>query len=368
MRSRRVLRQITPGLVAGSLLLASAACSSATQSSTTQPSASSGAGATLDAAGLPKPELQNVTAGLLESVNHPVDIARYDNLFQKYGVTLKIENFTSDSNEVDALLAGQIQIALNVGNAALLASQLTSTTLESVYIGQTNIDDNMYAVQSIKTGPELTGHSIAVSSFASVTYGEALIALQQLHLTPSQVTITAIGDDAQRTAALVAGSVGASLNDKAEAPQMNARGLHVLVPLSQLANADFPAGNTAIPKSFVQKYPNTVLAIVAALTEGTHLFLTDSALAIKAGEVEEGMTASASTQQVQYDLQGWRPDNGYMKLSDYQEQQVIYEKSDPQLKSVNPADAIDDQFINELKTDGFDQKNGIPVNCNGCGP
>ena len=358
MRSKKFLVPIASGLAAGGLFMMGASVSAAVR-----PALKHTTSSTLDSIGLPKPELHSIEVGWnVSATSHDVDIARYENLFQKYGVVVRIQQFTSDTTEIDALISGQIKIALNTGTGAVLASQLTTTPLESVFVGQTNITDNFYGAKGITTPQQLVGHAIAVSSFASTTYGEALIALKQLHLTPKQVTITAIGGDSARRAALLSGAVGASLNDRAEAPQLLAAGANILLNFTKVKNADLLTGDVTTTKAFAKKDPNTVLAVVAALTEGNHTFLKHPAIAIKAGVAIQGATVAGETQQVQYDLQGFRPDNGYMKLLDWQESRIIYSATDPQLVNVTPSKAYTDQFVNQLWTSGWDKKMGIPKN------
>ena len=358
MRLTRFLVPIASGLAASGLLLTCGSVSAAVRPATKHKTT-----VKLDSVGLPRPELRSIQVGWnVSATSHDVDIARFENLFQKYGVVVRIQQFTSDTTEIDALISGQIKIALNTGTGAVLASQLTSTPLESVFVGQTNITDNLYGAKGITTAQQLIGHAIAVSSFASTTYGEALIALKSLHLTSKQVTITAIGGDSARRAALISGSVGASLNDRAEAPQLLAAGASILLNFTTVKNADLLTGDVTTTKTFAKQDPNTVLAVVAALTEGNHTFLKHPSIAIKAGVAVQGATVAGETQQVQYDLQGFRPDNGYMKLLDWQESRIIYSATDPQLVNVTPSKAYTDQFINELWTSGFDKRMGIPKN------
>ena len=355
MRLTKFLMPIASGLAAGSLCLTYASASAVRHPAKHKTTS------TLDSAGLPRPELRSIQVGWnVSSTSHDIDIARYENLFKKYGVAVRVQQFSSDTTEIDALISGQIKIALNTGTGAVLASLLTSTPLESVFVGQTNITDNLYSAKGITTAQQLVGHSIAVSSFASTTYGEALVALKQLHLTPSQVTITAVGGDSSRRAALLAGGVSASLDDRAEAPQLLGAGMHILLNFTKIKGADLLTGDVTVTKALAKKDPNTVLAVVAALTEGNHTFLTHPSVAIKAGVAVQGATVAGETQQVQYDLQGFRPDNGYMKLSDWQISKTIYQKTDPQLASVQPSKAFTDRFVNELWASGWDKKMGVP--------
>jgi len=356
MRFMNMPKRFAPVVLAGAALLASATVSSAAVA----PSVSSTSTTGKTSTGLPRPELRTIVAGRQASASgQPLDIAQYRNIYKKYGLNVKVEQFTSDHTEISALLAGQIQVALDCSTSSILASQLTSEPLESVFIASTRINDDLYSTHNITTAQQLIGKAIAVSSFASTSYGEALVALKQLKLTPQQVSITAVGDDAQRQAALLSGAVGASINDRAESNALTPQGVNVLVDLPKIKNADFPAGNVAATKGFVNSHPHTMLDLVAAITESTKLFLHNHQLGLQATMAEEGITHSAAQQYVIYDSQGYRPVNGYIKLYDYQESRVIYERSDPQLVSMQPRDAFTDKFVDQLAQSGWDKANGI---------
>jgi NitT/TauT family transport system substrate-binding protein len=337
---------------------ASSAPTTAPATSASSPSAS--ATASSGTVQLPTPEVSNVVLGLLQATTgHDAEIAIEQGLFQKYGLNITYHTFSSQGSEVQALQAGQIDIALNIGVAEDIASTLTDSPMVVVEEEKGNLSDNLYSSKNITTGNELIGKSIAVSSFGSVTYGEALIALKVLGLTQQQVTITQVGNDGARRAALAAGSVGASLNDESEKTDMLAAGFHELVPLHDLPNYGLPVGDTITTVAYEQKNPNTVLAVVAALIEGTHIFLTDPNVAIQAAMKFESVDQKTATANVQYDLAGWQPTNGIPRLSDFQAAQALYAKTDPSIATVDLSKTYTTQFTDKLQSLGWYQAMGI---------
>ena len=210
----------------------------------------------------------------------------------------------------------------------------------------------------MKTAQDLKGKSIAISSFGSSVYGEALIMVKALGLSSSDVTITPIGDDAARRAALAAGTVAGSLNDRGEAAQMTAAGFNVLLPGSQLTTG-LPTGAEITTRAYAQTNPNTVLAVVASLIEGLHSFLTNPADAAQAQAKLWSIDLATATTNVQADLPGWTPQNGRPSLADFQAAQALFVKTDPSLASVDVSQAITTQFVDQLKSLGWYQANGI---------
>jgi ABC-type nitrate/sulfonate/bicarbonate transport system substrate-binding protein len=362
----------TLGLIA---MMAFAACSgSATPTAgvSTGPTASSSvvapttpptsaASASTGTVTLPVPEVSAVKVGLLQATTgHDAEVAIEDGLFTKNGLTVTYSTFTSQGSEITALLAGQIDMALNIGVAEDIASQTTNTPLVVVMTEKDNLSDNLYTLKSITSAAQLKGHAIAISSFGSVTYGEALIALKSLGLAPTDVTITPIGNDAARRAALAAGSVGASLDDQSELASMTAGGFNDLVQLSQLTYG-LPVGDAITTKAYAQKNPNTVLAVVASLIEGVHRFLSNPSDAEQAAVKFENIDLATATTNVQGDLPLWSPVDGRPKLADFQAAQALYSKTEPTIASIDVTQTFTTQFCDQLKSLGWYQAMGVPT-------
>ncbi len=345
----------------GVALLAITGCGS-----TSTPTSSSGVpGVTVSGPGgsatLPTPETKTVRLGLLQATTgHDSEVAIEDGLFKKYGVTVTVQTFTSQGSEVTALLAGQIDIAGDIGVAEDMGSQSTGSPLEVVMEEKGNLSDNLYTSKNVKTAADLKGKSIAISSFGSVTYGEALIAVKSLGLSPSDVTITQVGNDAARRAALVAGSVQGSLDDESERAALTAQGFNVLVPLSQLTYG-LPVGDLIVTKAYAQSNPNTVLAVVASLINGLHTFLTNPSDAIQAAVKFENVDVATATSNVQVDLNGWRPVDGRPVLADFEAAKALYEKLDPQISNLDVSTTFTTKFEDQLKSLGWYKALGIPT-------
>jgi ABC-type nitrate/sulfonate/bicarbonate transport system substrate-binding protein len=313
------------------------------------------------AAGLPAPETKNIRVGVIETTTaHDFEIAYEQNLFSKYGLTVDVHKFTGDGPLAQALAAGQVDFGLDTAGVGPIASQVTDVPLIVVACNKDNLGDILYSAHNITSANALKGKGIAISSFGSETYGEALIAIKALGLTTNDVTITPIGNDGQRRAALAAGSVGASLNDGSAINEMTALGFNALLSLGSLSNG-LPILNVVTQKSFASKNPNTTLAVAAAMIEGNHIFLTDIQAAVDAAVKYEGADRTKTQALVVTDQAGWHPANGIPLLIDWTAAEQLYAKTDAALSKVDPKSVFTTQYTDQLKSLGWYTKLGIPT-------
>jgi NitT/TauT family transport system substrate-binding protein len=344
--------------------LAFAACTgTASTPPSTQPSASTGnsvsPSASVATGALPTPELTQVRLGVVDDItDHCGEIAIEDGLFAKNGLKVTTQVFTSDGSMNTALLAGQVDFIFPSGVSQVIGSLRTNSPLLVEFMSQDNITDNLYTTKNVKVPQDLKGKSIAISNFGSDTYGEALIMLRTMGLSVSDVTITPIGDDAARRAALAAGSVAGSLNDRAEHAAMTAAGFNTLL-LSTAITDRLPVSAALTTRAFAQQNPNTVLALVASMVEGQHRFLTNPTDAIQAAMKFEKIDLPTATLDVQADLPGWTPTNGRPTLTEFKDAQTLFAKTDAALASVDVTQAFTTQYLDQLVSLGWFQANGI---------
>src|SRR5581483_243449 len=107
------------------------------------------------------------------------------------------------------------------------------------------------------------------------------VVLKRLGLDPdNDVTIIAVGSLANRTAALLSGSIDAGLDSPPGSLKEEAQGLHVLVDIASLK---IPAANNVVTlqKSFVDQNKDVVQRFVDSLMEGSARARSDRAGSIK---------------------------------------------------------------------------------------
>ena len=354
-------------LVAIAMLLF-AACGG-TPSATTAPSAAGTAAASSSASGdivFPKPEVTDVKLGasaLSGAGSGPAIIARVLDLYGKYGIKWTHNQFNSASQAMTALLAGQIDISDN-SEGPVLATIGTQAPTQFVFVPRANDSDILYSQANIKTAADLRGKTIAISSFGSNSHAGVLYALKALKLTDKDVTITLVGSDTQRLAALKSGAVAASIQDNTTEKELNAQGFNSLVRLADIKPAfGQPGAGTVITVDYIKKYPNTVLAVVAAKMEANWMMQTKTPAElapILAKELPDVPLEELKRQIALVQEEPWTPKDGLCRPEDVQFGKEIAVIANPTIANVDPNAICNNDFLNKLKTMGFQKKLGIP--------
>ena len=194
-------------------------------------------------------------------------IANYMNLDEKYGLEIEFVNFAGGSQVVQAALAGQVDVSDNSGGP-VVASLATDTPLVMTFITRSNLTDNMYTAAKVKSGADLKGKTVAISSFGSQSHAGALLAIKSLGLTTDDVTITQVGNDSARLAALQGGSVAASMNDATQDHDLSGLGFNILVKLAEEEGlGGVPRTSMTVTQAYAEANPNTILELTAMYYE-----------------------------------------------------------------------------------------------------
>lgn len=362
------LRRILALVSAFALVLAacgSPAASPPESEETTTTDQAEPSGSAAGETGLPEPEVTSIRLGNSGSPTantmHTI-WAECENLPAKYGLDVEWLSFDGGSAAAQALLAEQVEVADNSGGPAI-ASLATDSPMLIAYVTRDNLTDNMYAQPDIQDAEDLRGGSVAISSFGSQSHAGALLALDVLGLTPDDVTITQVGNDAARLAALQAGSVTASMNDATQEDELEGLGLNILVRLAE----EVEAGEGGVPRTsltflrpFVEENPNTVLNLVAMYTEANHAWMQDPERSAEClAEAAEIPLEEAQAEVDAVLTEPWRPLDGRCDpvVMEFARQTLLPEN--PDLEDVDPADACTNEFVEQLEEMGFQAELGI---------
>jgi ABC-type nitrate/sulfonate/bicarbonate transport system substrate-binding protein len=360
----------------GGFALALAACSSPA----TSPSASSApeesaaseapvpSGSAGGVAALPEPEITELSIAKSGSPSantmHTI-WAECTDLPAKYGFTIDWPAFDGGSAAAQALLSEQVDVADNSGGPAI-ASLATDSPMVIAYVTRDNLTDNMYAQPDIKSADDLRGGSVAISSFGSQSHAGALLALKVLGLTTDDVTITQVGNDAARLAALQAGSVTASMNDATQEDELSELGLNILVRLAdevEEGEGGVPRTSLTFLRPFTEENPNTVLNLVAMYEEANHAWMQEEnhdQAAECLAEAEEIPLEDATAELDAVLTEPWRPFDGRCDpvVMDFAKQTLLPEN--PQLEDVDAGEACTNEFVDQLAEMGVLTELGIP--------
>lgn len=357
-------------LIAGSVLVL-AACSTAGPPSPSTTSVAPGSEESADPSALPSgvvlpaPEISEVrlgNSGEATANNLNAVVAQHLNLGAEYGLDIEWIPFDGAAPAAQALLAEQVHVADNSGGPAI-ASLATDSPMLMVYVSRDNVTDNLYAQPDVQSADDLRGGSVAISSFGSQSHAGALLALDALGLTADDVTITQVGNDSARLAALQAGSVTASMNDATQADELEGLGLNILVRLSeQVDDADSGVARISLTalRPFTEENPNTILNLVAMYLEASVIWRNDPELAAEALAELAEMPLEEAQAEVDFILtEPWRPLDGRCNpgVMEFTRQTLV--ETNPDIADVDPTEACTNDFIDQLTDLGFLAEIGV---------
>jgi len=182
-------------------------------------------------------------------------------IFKDNGLEVDMQAISGGAQTSAALLANQIQIAQFGGSEALSANAagadlVVVANMAPVY------PYILYAQKAIKTLADLKGKKVGVSNKGGSSDIATRAALKANGIDPDKdVQILAVGSHANRTAALLNGSIDAGVDDPPEDQDLVKAGLN---PLIDIAAQKLPAANTGIivQRSYLTANKDTIQAYI----------------------------------------------------------------------------------------------------------
>lgn len=163
-------------------------------------------------------------------------VAEDQGLFAKYGLDVRITRIQGSTQGMQALLAGQVDVLLG-SPAQGIAVAASGTDVRSIATLGPKMPYVLAARPEVASPQDLKGKRLGVSAAGLSTDRVALlIVLDHFGLDPQRDGIVFVnaGGQSQRVAALVAGSIHATVLDPLRAAAVVARGMRVLADLAEL--------------------------------------------------------------------------------------------------------------------------------------
>lgn len=337
------------------------ACAPASTPAPPPPPAQPAAPAAPPTVSLPKPELTSIKIGhsALEVNAMAPEFAKDLGLYQKYGIE-KVETFYLDGagKAAQALVAGQMD-AVTTSGGPVISSLAAGAPQVMVAMHINKTTDILYGVSGVKSAADLKGKAIAISQFGGESHAVVLLALKGLGLTDKDVTIVQIGGQSARIAALKGGSVAAAPVDEVLADEMKQQGFNALLTLSE-SPLQLARNGIVVMREFMEKNPNTVLALVAADLEATQRMFTDT---------EKAIDSFAKWTQAKDRAQPEKAVNSFLKLAQrdlrwerqaWEDLKQVQIAANPAVKDVDVTKAYSYDFLDKLRTVGFNDLIGVP--------
>jgi len=184
-------------------------------------------------------------------------------IFKERGLEVDMQAISGGAQTSAALLANQIQIA-QFGGAEALSANAGGADMVVVANMAPVYPYILYAQKGIKTLADLKGKKVGVSNKGGSSDIATRAALKANGIDPDKdVQIVAVGSHANRTAALLNGSIDAGVDDPPEDQDLVKAGLNALI---DIASQKLPAANTGIivQRSYLSSSKDIIQAYVDA--------------------------------------------------------------------------------------------------------
>jgi len=208
-------------------------------------------------------------------------LAKETRLFEKHGLDVDVVLIESGTTTIQALVAGETQIAMGGGTVAV-SSALAGADLISIASIESGLPYGLLAQKEIKTLEQLKGKRHAISRFGRIADLGSRLILQRFGLIPDKdITFLQIGGTSTRLAALSKRTVDSTILTPEFFLVAKKAGFTILVDPTQY-QIDFPQLEVVTTRSFVKSRPDVTIRFLRAIVEGIHLFKNDREASIRA--------------------------------------------------------------------------------------
>ncbi|HZR97331.1 MAG TPA: ABC transporter substrate-binding protein [Chloroflexota bacterium] len=301
---------------------------------------------------LPSPVSIKVAYSELTAAQTPNWVAEDAGIFDKYGLDVELL-YIQSSQTVAAVLAGDVQIALG-GGAAAMSSRLGGSDMV-IFMALTNYYPyELFVSNDINSPEDLRGKTVGISRFGSSSDVSTRLALRLLGLDPEKdVTLLQTGSLAERMAAMQSGQLAAALASPPYNTRLRRAGLRSILDLSKtgepalnnvgFAEAGWLKDNDAVAQAFVN-----------AITEAIHYAkanreYTETVMA-KYLKLDDQEAVSDSYDFYLGDNLSHLPDLSIDAGKKYLESRA---DKDPKAATANVADFFDTHFLERTKASGL---------------
>ena len=350
------------------IALAIGACSgSSSAAPTTAPSTGGGGGGSAAPGGsgpivLPTPEKKTLKIGLStggESSQYAEFLAEQLGYYKTIGGfdSVEVSSLQGDAKVVQAIVAGGLDLGV-LGVSGAINSAATDTPIQILSINGVTLTDGLVCGADVKTADDVKGKQIAISSFGSTAHGSTILLLEGIGLTEKDVTLTTVGNQDARLAAVKAGSVACAPIDLAQKTAVLAAGLNVVTD-NKSSGKQWGRSGLGATKDFIAANPNTVLGVVASvLAAQNYMFTNTDDAAAKFAEysqqtLENSKSVIADYVSVANRSMGWSDEA-------FTNPQKVLSAVNPAMANVDITKTYDKSFLQKLVDLGFYSQIGNP--------
>ena len=337
-------------IVAASLVILSCGGGAAPAPASSAPSAAA------SATPKPTPLAVRVAYSNLTNDNLSQWYAKEKGIFAENTLDVELVAVDGGSRTMATLISGDVKIA-QLGGSECMSAQVGGADLVITAVLAPVYPYHFMAAATIKTPADLKGKKIGISSPGGSADIATRKVLAAFNLDPDKdVTLVSLGSHEQRTAALLAGSIQAAVDDPPNLAKLRDAGYHSLY---DLAGQKLAAANTTIVaqkawvaanKAAMQRYVDSIVTSVARMKK-------DRAGTIDVMKKYFGATADRGYDEAfDFYLNEVTPALPFPKPELFADAQATLSRTNPKVKDLDVKTMLDASFVQSAADRGLDKK------------
>jgi NitT/TauT family transport system substrate-binding protein len=289
------------------------------------------------------------TIGIGHSV---VWVAKDSGAFKENGIDLQLLFIGSSTSMTQAMLAGDVPIAVMAGGAAISAAL---SGMDLVMLASAKKDPSQaYLVVSknITSAAQLKGKKLGVSRLGSASDFLLKYILKKLGLTSADVTIVQVGNSPVRMAALANGAIDGTAISYEEMTVAKRMGFSVLLDVSALGIEGLTS-DVVTTRRYARESRDVALRYIKGLARGLSFFLKNKKFTM---DVIAKYTRSNDWEKIEAGYEHYtrillrKP---YPAMGGVQMALEELGERNPAAKSARPEQFVDLSFVKELDDSGY---------------
>ena len=279
-------------------------------------------------------------------------LAKDAKIFEKHGLSVDVVLIESGVTTVQALTAGETQIAMGGGTVAV-SSNLAGSDIVSIASIEPRLPYALLAQKEIKSIDQLKGKKLAISRFGSASDLAARLILQRYGLAPDKdVTILQTGGTSTRLSALSKRSIDATVLTPEFFNLGKKAGFSILVDPTQY-DIPFPQLEVITTRAFLKAQPDQATRYMRAIIEGIHMVKNNPEPSIRAMGKYLRIDDREALEDVYRLYREIYPQIPYPSPAAIQTQLTWMAEKDPRAKTAKPEQFFDGTILKEIEKSGF---------------
>lgn len=275
-------------------------------------------------------------------INKEVGISR------KYGIELEPLLIGGGALNMQALVAGSIQLSQNSASSAIQPA-LRGAPVVLIAIQESRMPFQIIARPEIKAPEQLIGKKIGIQRFGGSNDTGVQWALRAWKIDPKRVTILQSGATNARMTALVLGQIDATILSYPDIHVARKRGMNVLADVGEFSA--YPNTSLLMTRTMVEKQRPLARNLLRSQLEAIHYMRTNRSGSI---QILKKYLRVSDPEAIEATYDFFTPRTDLPPRANLEGIRNILKEMDAPQR--NPGDFIDMSLLDEIEREGFFQK------------